>query len=264
MIIKEHFITGKNPDQTLCEDGLFVSDSFIAVLDGVTSKSTRQFNNMTGGKAATDVAINIFKNAPADISKTALFRLINDGIALLYDGEVTGEAAVCMIVFSRYHKEIWVMGDCQCIINGTTHTHEKLIDKELSEIRSRVIKDALENGATLEDFAENDSGRQAIMPQLKEQHKYANRTDHPYGYAVLNGKDFNTDSIVTYTVSKGDTVVMATDGYPRLFDNLEKSEEYLTRILQTDPLCFNEYKSTKGLQKCNLSFDDRTYIKFIV
>ena len=55
---------------------------------------------------------------------------------------------------------------------------------------------------------------------------------------------------------------MATDGYPKLYDTLEKSEEYLAHILEYDPLCFQEYKSTKGLQKGNSSFDDRTYIKF--
>lgn len=262
MIIEEKFIMGKHPNTHLCEDALFVSDDFIAVLDGVTAKSTRKFNGASGGKAATDVAINILKNAPAYISKAALFRLVNDGIASLYDGEATGEAAVCMIVFSKYYKELWVVGDCQCIINGTAHTHEKLIDKELSEIRSSVIKEALRNGATLSEIAESDVGRQAILPHLEKQHQYANRTNHPYSYSVLNGKSFTTDSIITYTVNDGDTVIMATDGYPKLYDTLEKSEEYLAHILEYDPLCFQKYKSTKGLQKGNSSFDDRTYIKF--
>lgn len=262
MIIIEQFIMGKIPDQALCEDGLFVSDSFIAVLDGVTSKSNRKFNNMSGGKAATEVAMDILKSASASISKDELFRLINDGIKSLYDGDTTGEAAVCMIVFSKFHKELWVAGDCQCIINRERYTHEKLIDKELSEIRSMVIKKAIENGATPEDIAENDIGRQAIMPALGIQHSYANRTDHPYGYTVLNGTDFTEESIVTYTLNDGDTVILATDGYPKLFDTLAQSEAYLSYILQTDPLCFNKYKTSKGLQKGNLSFDDRTYIKF--
>lgn len=264
MIIKDQFIMGKAPDQELCEDSLFISNDFIAVLDGVTAKSNRSFNNMSGGKAAAEVAISIMKGAPADIDKITLFQSINEGIASLYDGEATGEAAVCMIVFSRYHKELWVIGDCQCIINGDNHTHEKLIDKELSEIRSGIIKEALKNGATLEDIAKNDIGRQAIMPLLKEQPQYANRTDLPYGYPVLNGTSLAEGNIVTYTLHEGDTVIMATDGYPRLYDTLAGSEAYLSYILQTDPLCYSEYKSTKGLQKGNLSFDDRAYVKFSV
>ncbi len=264
MIIKEQFIMGKHPDQTLCEDGLFISDNFIAVLDGVTSKSNRKFNNMTGGKAATEIAIDVLKSAPKDISKTALFEYINKAVASLYDNEPTGEAAVCLMVYSNFYRELWVAGDCQCIINTALHTHEKLIDIELSEIRSRVIKDTLKNGATIEEIAENDIGRQAIMPQLKVQHQYANRTDHPYGYIVLNGTHFNPESIVSYKINSGDTVVLASDGYPKLYDSLEKSEEYLAYILKTDPLCFNEYKSSKGLNRNCLSFDDRAYIKFIV
>ncbi len=264
MIIKEQFIMGKNPDKSLCEDALFVSDDFIAVLDGVTAKSTRKFNHMSGGKAATEVAIDILQSASADINKTTLFRLINDGIASLYGGKATGEAAVCMIVYSKFYNELWVVGDCQCIINGNSHTHEKLIDKELSEIRSRIINEALENGASVEHIIENDVGRQAIMSKLRAQHQYANCTNHPYGYAVLNGTKFTDENIITYTVNNGDTVILATDGYPKLCETLEESEAYLSYILQTDPLCFNEYKSSKGLQKGNLSFDDRTYIKFII
>ena len=264
MIINEKFIMGKHPDQSLCEDALFISDDFIAVLDGVTSKSDKKFNDMPGGKAATQIAIDVLKNVPANIIKAELFQQINNAVASLYNGTPTGEAAVCMIVYSNHHKEVWAIGDCQCIINNKSYTHEKLIDKELSELRSRVIAEALKNGTTITEIAENDIGRQAIMPQLMAQHQYANRTDHPYGYAVLNGTPIDPEAIVTYAVKNGDMVILASDGYPRLFDTLQKSEDYLAHILKTDPLCFNEYKSSKGLKKGNLSFDDRTYIKFIV
>ena len=36
--IIEQFICSKYPDQKKCEDGLFISSDFIAVIDGVTSK----------------------------------------------------------------------------------------------------------------------------------------------------------------------------------------------------------------------------------
>lgn len=264
MVIREKFIMGKHPNPQLCEDALFTSEDFIAVLDGVTSKGDRRFSNMSGGKVAAEAAIDVLKNAPKDISKTALFEYINTAVASLYDGKSTGEAAVCIIAYSNFHKEIWVAGDCQCIINGESHTHEKLIDRELSEIRARVIEEALIQGANLDEIAENDIGRQAIMPQLKEQHQFANRTDHPYGYTVLNGGYFDPESVVTYSVNEGDTIILATDGYPKLYDSLRESEENLKRLLMVDPLCFKEYKSTKGLQRGCLSFDDRTYIKFTV
>ncbi|MBR5441925.1 MAG: hypothetical protein IKV44_03140 [Clostridia bacterium] len=264
MTINEQFIMGKKTEQALCEDGLFISDSFIAVLDGVTPKSDRSFNGLSGGKAAMEAALKALADVPADITGSKLFEAINKAIAELYNGEPTGEAAVCMIVYSAAHKEIWSLGDCQCIIGNVLHTHEKLIDIELSEERAEIIKDALKKGYTIDQLTENDIGRQAIMPKLQEQHLFANRTDHKYGYAVLNGGTFNTDSIVAYPVNEGDSVVLATDGYPKLYASLKESEAYLKHLLTADPLCFNENKSTKGLQKGNLSFDDRAYIKFSV
>ncbi|GCE09255.1 hypothetical protein KDAU_65840 [Dictyobacter aurantiacus] len=42
---------------------------------------------------------------------------------------------------------------------------------------------------------------------------------------------------------------------------LEASELALQEVLQEDPLLFRKYKTTKGLQRGNVSFDDRAYIK---
>lgn len=38
MQIIEQFIASKYGDDVLCEDGLFINDKFIAVMDGVTAK----------------------------------------------------------------------------------------------------------------------------------------------------------------------------------------------------------------------------------
>lgn len=264
MVIAEKFIMGKKTDQSLCEDGLYIGNNFIAVIDGVTSKSDALFNGMTGGRAAMEVAVEIMKNAPAEVTAQELFDMVNNAISALYNGTPTGEVAVCMIVYSLYHKEIWCIGDCQCIINGVCHTHEKLIDTQLSKKRSQTIAQAVKNGMSETDIMKNDVGRAEIMPILKEQHIYANNTLHPYGYPVLNGTPYPKNGITVYTLKKDDFVVMASDGYPKLYPTLGESEKYLAHILKTDPLCYKEYKSTKGLATGNLSFDDRTYISFYV
>lgn len=264
MFIAEKFIMGKNSDVNLCEDGLYIDDSFIAVIDGVTAKSNRLFHGKKGGRAAMECVIDTLKDAPHNITAVLLFDIINQNLAKLYDGEPTGEAAACIIIYSAFHKEIWCMGDCQCLINGTPHSHEKLIDKELSEKRSRVIKDALDKGTPYTELLKNDIGRQAIMPILSTQHIYANRSDHYYGYPVLNGTPFSENSITVYRVLPGDFIVLASDGYPKLFPTLQESENYLQHIIKTDPLCFKEYKSTKGITEGNTSFDDRAYISFKV
>ena len=52
MKIFEQFIKGKKENQALCEDMLFVSADFVAVVDGVTAKNDALFDGKTGGRAA--------------------------------------------------------------------------------------------------------------------------------------------------------------------------------------------------------------------
>lgn len=67
-----------------------------------------------------------------------------------------------------------------------------------------------------------------------------------------------------YTVHEGDGIVLASDGYPELQETYQESERILQRTLIHDPLIINRlYRSTKGLTPGNLSYDDRTYIRFI-
>jgi glycerophosphoryl diester phosphodiesterase len=62
----------------------------------------------------------------------------------------------------------------------------------------------------------------------------------------------------------GDRIILASDGYPELFDTLEETERYLFQMLTKDPLCIHELRGTKGVRPGNQSFDDRSYISFRV
>ena len=263
MKVLEQFIMGKNEDQALCEDGLFVNDDFIAVFDGVTSKSSRTFGGKTGGRAAMEKAVEAMSVMPYNIEAKELFEKINSAVLSLYNGESTGEAAVCGIVFSKYKKQIWSLGDCQCRINSQYYTHEKEVDTLLSNVRALVLELARLEGATDEELLQNDIGRHFILPILKKQHLLAN-SDSRFGYAVINGTPLSYNKIETHTVNEGDTVVLASDGYPFLFASLEQCENELNRIIKENPLCDNDYVSTKGIATGNKSFDDRTFIKFTV
>ena len=189
---------------------------------------------------------------------------ITEKVSSLYQrNEEKGCAAAGAIIFSIARKEIWNVGDCQCIINNTKHLHEKEVDRIYSQKRAEILENAIKNGATQEELLINDIGREAILSQLKTQHQYANKECN-LGYAVFNGTPIPESMITTYKLSEGDTIVLASDGYPVLCDSLEESEELLQRELTENPLCYRGYKSTKGLQPKNFSFDDRTYIRFRV
>lgn len=264
MKIIEQLIKGKSVDQALCEDRLLITDDFIAVVDGVTAKSSQTFNGKSGGIAAAEVICNAIENFPLDISVENATQLLTEAVAGLYSkGEEKGSAAAGVIILSLFRNEIWSIGDCQCIINGEKHLHEKEIDLLISQRRADFIKNAIENGATEEDFLKNDTGREYILPAIKEQQKHAN-TLGELGYAVINGTPIPQELIVVYKVKQGDAIVLASDGYPFLCDTLEESEYLLEKELSQNPLCYKNYKSTKGIKDGNLSFDDRTYIKIII
>lgn len=264
MKIIEQFIKGKNENSLLCEDGLFINDDFIAVFDGATSERNGDFNGRTGGRAAMEKAVEIMHKAPADIDAVTLFVKINNGILSLYHGESTGEAAVCAIIFSRYRNEIWAVGDCQCRINSQYYPHDKEVDTVLAKVRAIVLELARLEGKTDEELMSNDIGRQFIVPILKKQHLLAN-SDSRFGYAVLNGTPFDKNKIEIHPVNDGDTVILASDGYPFLHSSLEQSEKALADTIKENPLCCDEkYEATKGIYNSNSSFDDRTFIKFIV
>ena len=76
--------------------------------------------------------------------------------------------------------------------------------------------------------------------------------------------DVIQDFIVTCPVQDGETVILASDGYPQLAQTLAESESKLQDTIDKDPLLINLYKSTKGIVPGNVSYDDRTYIRFTV
>lgn len=67
--IIETWIQGKQPNQELCEDGLYTGDHYFAVIDGVTSKGSLVWpGQKTGGRFAKDVLLEAFETLPADLN----------------------------------------------------------------------------------------------------------------------------------------------------------------------------------------------------
>lgn len=263
MKIIEKSIIGKNADPTLCEDGLFISDDFIAVIDGATAKTHELFSGKTGGRVAMEIIISALGKLNKNAEKDDAFTFLNSQLSELYSINPKGKAAACIIIYSKAHNEIWSCGDCQCIINDTLHLNEKEIDVIASKARALFLEIALLSGKTERELLENDVGREFIKPIIENQDIFENGNGR-FAYEVLNGKNLRLDLIKTYTVSGGDTVVLASDGYPILKNTLEDSEKELEMVINNNPLCNKGYCSTKGVAPGNKSFDDRAYIKFIV
>lgn len=263
---EERFIQGKTGNPEVCEDAIVECEHFYAVIDGVTAKSDFMYEGKTGGRLAAELICQAIRELdPRETAVSALTKL-DAVIAAQYQSEE--EKAVrpiqaCVILYSKYRKEVWNYGDCCLMINETSPSHEKIIDSVLEHLRAFVIAAHLAKGGKPEEIAAHDIGRDAILPFIKAQTVFAN-ADGYFGYPVINGAGINPNLITVYPVAEGDHIVLSSDGYPKLFSSLAESEAYLQHILQSDPLSYLENMQTKTRAKNNLSFDDRAYFSFFV
>jgi hypothetical protein len=269
--VLESFILGKTGNAAECEDGIFVNGNFLAVVDGVTSKGKHLFNGMKSGCAAKNAVLGALETLEASVSSAASLDLLNDAIMGAYGdfleiarADVGERMAVCIALYSVKRRELWCFGDCQCMINGELHRHEKEFDAIVSAVRALAIETALAGGADEKSLFDRDIGREFIMPLLEKEAIFVNRPGR-FGFDMLDGISRPLyERIKTYRLSPGDEVILASDGYPELCRTLEQSEAQLERVLKEDPLCYIENISTKGVKSGNISFDDRSYLKFIV
>jgi len=270
MKVIEQFIQGKDGSLETCEDGIFIGESFIAVVDGVTAKGKKLWGEKqrASGAYAKDVLLGAFGTMRHDIDAEEALQYLSDSLAKEYKGvvptDVREHLQAVLIIYSNHKKEIWLHGDCQCLVNDKYYSCNKPIDRIVSDARAMYMEALLKNGENqLEDFTVRDIGRELVQPLLDRQALFANDTCE-YGYVVLNGINLNLKGLHKIKVCKGDKIVLASDGYPRVRETLAESEDYLQGVIERDPLCFREYKSTKGLRKGNVSFDDRAFISFMV
>ena len=260
--------TGNNRD---CEDFVYVSDDFVAVVDGVTAKGSLRWGGMTGGKAACSQICGALDDFRADITGIDAVQTMTARIQEAYEsaGRVQDLQAkpherimASIVVYSRARSEIWSYGDCQFMINGKLFQTKKPVDEILSQVRSLFLELEMLSGETIETLAAKDSGREFILPLLRRQSLLQNHPTNPYSYPVIDGFDIRSDLIKIESVPESSTsVVLASDGYPELMATLEQSETRLKELLDEDPLCFRNYRSTKGVRAGNVSFDDRAYVR---
>ena len=254
MTITEQFICGKHTADD-CEDGIVVSNDFAAVIDGSTSKTPIRLDPlMKNGRFAMLLISEYIKQMPANYTMYDFCRGITLRIAEEYNKRGITERMVehpeerltaSAIVYSNCRKEVWMVGDCQAIIDGTYYDNSKPYEQEIAMQRATLIK----KGMSPKD------ARRAIEPQLiKAMLEGQNRQ-----YAVIDGTPIYMSG--TRIVKASHSVVLASDGYPTLLPTLSESEEALAQHLTEDPQNIGDFVATKGLVEGNISFDDRAYIK---
>ena len=264
-IIESSIIGKKSPEA--CEDGMVVTDDFIAVIDGSTSKTPKHLNpDMKNGKYAmmliseyireelkADASVDDFcQGVTAYIYNKVYEKLgVEERLKEHPEERLTASA----ILYSRTRNEVWMVGDCQAIIDGKLYENGKPYEQEIARKRVELIEQGLSPA----------EARKQIEPLLIE----AMLSGQNQTYTVIDGfpiyrEGVKVVALKTKPVSSPNEVVLASDGYPFLKPTLAASEAALAEQIANDPQNIHSFIATKGIVEGNKSFDDRTYIRFSV
>ena len=287
-IIESSIIGKKSPEA--CEDGMVVTDDFIAVIDGSTSKTPKHLNpDMKNGRYAmmliseyiqeelkADASVDDFcQGVTAFIYNKVYEKLgVEERLKEHPEERLTASA----ILYSRTRNEVWMVGDCQAIIAGKLYENGKPYEEKIARKRVELIEQGLSPA----------EARKQIEPLLiKAMLSGQNQT-----YTVIDGFPIYREGVKVASVSDSSSVqdsvpasdsvpcsdsvsasgtisvssseiVLASDGYPFLKPTLAASEAALAEQIANDPQNIRSFIATKGIVEGNKSFDDRTYIRFV-
>ena len=293
MKIIESSIIGKK-SQEACEDGMVVTDDFIAVIDGSTSKTPKHLNpDMKNGRYAMMlISEYIREELKADASAddfcqgvTAyIYNKVYEklGVEERLKEHPEERLTASAILYSRTRNEVWMVGDCQAIIAGKLYENGKPYEQEIARKRVELIEQGLSPA----------EARKQIEPLLIE----AMLSGQNQTYTVIDGFPIYREGVKVVSVSdscsvqdsvqdsvpasdsvpcsdsvsasgtifvSSSEIVLASDGYPFLEPTLAASEVALAEQIANDPQNIHSFIATKGIVEGNKSFDDRTYIRFV-
>jgi glycerophosphoryl diester phosphodiesterase len=271
MTIIEQNIVPKNAEKK-SEDGIVVTDDFIAVIDGSTSKTDRRFSlRRSNGRYAMELVAHYLRKAPKTLSchqfclgvtkhirkrYTTIGCKLHGGLQHLAE-HPEERLTASAIVYSRLHREIWMIGDCQCLVGNNYYDNPKPTEDEMANRRASIIQNS---HLPKESFLNNDTAREAILPALIQSMQRQNKD-----YAVIDGFPIPEQHVRIITLDfQPWEIVFASDGYPWLRSTLAESEEKLRWQRENDPLNIGDFKATKAFMNGQASFDDRAYIRFRV
>ena len=293
-IIESSIIGKKSPEA--CEDGMVVTDDFIAVIDGSTSKTPKHLNpDMKNGRYAmmliseyireelkTDASVDEFCQGVTAYIYNKVYEKL--GVEERLKEHPEERLAASAILYSRTRNEVWMVGDCQAIIAGKLYENGKPYEEKIARKRVELIAQGLSPA----------EARKQIEPLLVE----AMLSGQNQTYTVIDGFPIYREGVKVVSVSDSSSVqdsvpasdscsvqdpvscsgsasasdtipsssseiVLASDGYPFLEPTLAASEAALAEQIANDPQNIHSFIATKGIVEGNKSFDDRTYIRFV-
>lgn len=154
------------------DDGIYIGENFAAVFDGVSTKSTVEANGKKVKIANIIVeALGKIDRPSAPVyAKTLTFEEFVEYINM-YIRKYCENTNISLqktplestgAIYSKYHNQIWIVGDCRAIYDGKIITNELEIDEVYANLRVKIINELLDSGYTEEQLLEEDISKKII------------------------------------------------------------------------------------------------------
>ena len=164
------------------------------------------------------------------------------------------------VIYSRLQRQVWMVGDCLCLIDGELYENPKPEEAVYAAKRAEKSKELLASGTTIDELLTHDEARDYILADIVDSTKRQNIT-----FSVIDGFPIAQQHVPVYTLDfQPHEIVFASDGYPFRCSTLAESEQRLEEQRKNDPLNIQTFIASKAFMKGQDSFDDRTYIRFEV
>ncbi len=263
MMIIESKIVGKKSQES-CEDGMVITDDFIAVIDGSTSKTPKHLNpDMKNGRYAmmliseyireeleADASVDDFCQGVSAYIYNKVYEKLGMEMRLKEHPEERLTASA--ILYSRTRNEVWMVGDCQAIIDGKLYENGKPYEEKIARKRVELIEQGLSPA----------EARKQIEPLLIE----AMLSGQNQTYTVIDGFPIYREGVKVVSVSdscsvqdscsvpasdsvpcsdsvsasgtifvSSSEIVLASDGYP--FQPWQRARRHRQSRIANDPQC---------------------------
>lgn len=166
---------GKKTDKN--DDDIYIGENFVAVIDGVSYKSEINVGekNIKIANIITEAIKKIDRPTAPDYAKTLEFeefvKYVNMYIKKYCEHinypieekplEATGA------IYSKYHNQIWIVGDCRAVYDDKTIENELKIDEVYMDIRVELIKALQKAGISQQELFSKDVTEEIIANHEK-------------------------------------------------------------------------------------------------
>jgi glycerophosphoryl diester phosphodiesterase len=264
MRVVHQFLRGKDGSAAGGQDRLIIGQHVLGVADGATAKPWDDPDGPDGAVLADAVASLLAK---LDESATAIaaVRAATELVAGMLGTAGIAPGAGSAVVYALVHgprREIWRIGDGHVLVNGERLPERETGESVVARARALVLRERLAGGSEVAALRAEDPGRRAIEPLLASLVKLRNATVPGLGYPAVDGNPVSAGFVEVFGLPAGACdVVLTSDGYFDVTDDLAETERLLARRLAADPLLVGEPPATKGCRPGAESFDDRSYLR---